>query len=157
MEEVLQDVFLPNWRELPRQGDISCGLPIVAVHVGRHGWIHALRNKLPAKDKENRSTRGAVFLASQAIPLFPCFSVHGKLRTTGFLRLDRDDWFAWPIWSEPISLNMLRSLLAQPLDHNLKRRGVDAAYRCLIAHTGGAKSNYRVFGNAVEHSLESHQ
>jgi hypothetical protein len=124
------------------------------------GWdpqtqrLHALRNKLPAIDKENRSTRGAVFLASQAIPLFPCFSVRGKLRTTGFLRRDREDWFAWPIWSEPISLITLQSLLAQPLDHNLKRRGINAAYRCLVAHTGGGKSNYRVFGNAVEHPLE---
>jgi hypothetical protein len=124
------------------------------------GWdpqtqrLHALRNKLPAIDDEKRSTVGAVFLASQAIPLFPCFSVRGKLRTTGFLRLDREDWFVWPIWSGPISLITLRSLLAQPIDHNLKRRGIDSAYRCLISHTGGGKSNYRVFGNAVEHPLD---
>ncbi|MGH8573929.1 MAG: type I-G CRISPR-associated protein, Cas3-extension family, partial [Gammaproteobacteria bacterium] len=44
------------------------------------GWdpgtqrLHALRNKLPEKDKANRSVRGAVFLATQALPLFPCFA-----------------------------------------------------------------------------------
>jgi CRISPR-associated protein Csb1 len=42
MEEVLQEAFLPNWRELPRDGDTICGLPLVAVHVGKHGWITSL-------------------------------------------------------------------------------------------------------------------
>lgn len=124
------------------------------------GWdpqtqrLHALRNKLPAKDKKKRSVRGALFLASESLPLFPCFAARGKLRTTGFLRLHGEDWFAWPIWCEPISVNTLQSLLAQPLEHNLKRRGVKVAYRCLRAHTGGSDSNYRVFGNAEEHPLD---
>lgn len=124
------------------------------------GWdpqtqrLHALRNKLPEQDKQNRSVQGAVFLASQAVPLFPCFAAHGKLRTTGFHRLDGEDWFAWPIWCEPISLTTLQSLLAQPLNYNLRRRGVKVAYRCRRAHTGGADGNYRVFGNAEEHPLD---
>jgi CRISPR-associated protein Csb1 len=42
MEEVLQDAFLPNWRELPTDAETPCGLPIVAVHVNRHGWITSL-------------------------------------------------------------------------------------------------------------------
>lgn len=41
MEEVLQDAFLPNWREMP-EADTACGLPIVAVHVAGHGWITSL-------------------------------------------------------------------------------------------------------------------
>ena len=123
------------------------------------GWdpqtqrLHALRNKIPEKDKQRRSVRGAVFLASQALPLFPSFSVRGKLRTTGFQRLDGDDWFAWPIWCEPVSISTLRSLLTQPLDSSWKRRGVNVAYRCPRAHTGGSDSNYRVFGNAEEFLL----
>lgn len=124
------------------------------------GWdpqtqrLHALRNKLPEKDKKRRSVRGAVFLASQALPLFPCFAARAKLLTTGFHTLDGEDWFAWPIWCEPLSLNTLQSLLAQPLDPDLKRRGVKVVYRCLRAHTGGSDSNYRVFGNAEEHPLD---
>ncbi len=64
------------------------------------GWdpqvqrLHALRGKLPEKDKENRSVRVAIFLASQALPLFPCFAVGGRLRTTGFYRDGEDDWFS---------------------------------------------------------------
>jgi CRISPR-associated protein Csb1 len=43
MEEVLQDAFLPNWRELPTDGiDPTCDLPVVAVHVQDHGWVTSL-------------------------------------------------------------------------------------------------------------------
>lgn len=43
MEEVLQEAFLPNWRELPQKGaDPPCGLPVIAVHVPNHGWITSL-------------------------------------------------------------------------------------------------------------------
>lgn len=41
MEELLQDAFLPDWRELPKEpkkGE-SCELPVVAVHVEGHGWV----------------------------------------------------------------------------------------------------------------------
>lgn len=120
------------------------------------GWdpqaqrLHALRGKLPEKDKANRSVRAAVFLASQALPLFPCFAVAGKLRTTGFHHHDGDDWFAWPIWSKPISLDTLRSLLAQPFSSELKERGVEVVYRCRSTHTGGAEGNYQVFSHPEE-------
>lgn len=120
------------------------------------GWdpqtqrLHALRHKLPEQDKQNRSVRGAVFLASQALPLFPCFAVNRKLRTTGFHHDGGEDWFAWPVWREPISLDTLRCLLACPLNRDLERRGVAVVYRCRIVHTGGSKSNYRIFGSAEE-------
>lgn len=120
------------------------------------GWdpqaqrLHALRGKLPEKDKANRSVRAAVFLASLALPLFPCFAVGGRLRTTGFHHYDGDDWFAWPIWSKPISLDTLRSLLAHPFDGDLRVRGVTAVYRCRCAHTGGAEGNYQVFSHPEE-------
>jgi CRISPR-associated protein Csb1 len=43
MEEVLQDAFLPNWRELKTDGDDPpCALPIIAVQVEKHGWITSL-------------------------------------------------------------------------------------------------------------------
>jgi hypothetical protein len=120
------------------------------------GWdpqaqrLHALRGKLPEKDKDGRSVRMAVFLASLALPMFPCFSVGGRLRTTGFHRHDDDNWFAWPIWRDPISLNALRSLLAHPFNRDLKQRGVDVIYRCRAAHTGGAEGNYQVLSQPEE-------
>lgn len=45
MEELLQDAFLPNWRELPQaewEAPQKCDLPIIAVHVPNHGWITSL-------------------------------------------------------------------------------------------------------------------
>lgn len=120
------------------------------------GWdpqaqrLHALRGKLPEKDKANRSVRAAVFLASQALPLFPCFAVGGRLRTTGFHHHDGDYWFAWPIWSQSISLDTLRSLLAQPFDRNLRARGVEVVFHGRCAHTGGSEGNYQVFSHSEE-------
>jgi CRISPR-associated protein Csb1 len=45
MEELLLEAFLPNWRELPDEEwkqTQSCALPIIAVHVPKHGWITSL-------------------------------------------------------------------------------------------------------------------
>lgn len=127
------------------------------------GWdpqtqrLHALRHRVPEQDKENRSIRGAVFLASQALPLFPCFAVRSRLRTTGFHRDDGDDWFTWPIWREPISVETLRSLLALPLTRDLKRRGIEVIYRCRRVRTGGSEGNYQVFSNVEEYSFPTRQ
>lgn len=120
------------------------------------GWdpnvqrLHALRNKAPTSDNKRRSVRAAVFLATQALPLFPCFAVGGRLRTTGFHRHEDDDWFAWPIWRDPISLDILRSLLAHPFSADLRGRGVEVAYRCRQTHTGGSEGNYQVFSHPEE-------
>jgi hypothetical protein len=120
------------------------------------GWdphtqrLHALRHKLPEKDKSNRSVRVAVFLATQALPLFPSFARGRALFTTGFHRDDGEDWFCWPIWRDPISLDTLRSLLTHPFTGDLKRRGVDVVYRCRRVRTGGAEGNYQVFSHASE-------
>lgn len=120
------------------------------------GWdpdtqrLHALRHKLPEKDRENRSVRAAVFLATQALPLFPCFAVGGNLYTTGFHRDDGEDWFSWPIWRDPISLDTLRSLLVYPFTADLQRRGIELVYRCRRVRTGGAEGNYQVFSHAQQ-------
>ena len=120
------------------------------------GWdpqgqrLHALRSKAPTNDKARRSVRAAVFLGSLALPLMPCFAVGNRLHTTGFHRDDNDDWFAWPIWREPISLATLRSLLSHPFNRTLKHRGVHVMYRCRVAHTGGSQGNFQVFGHPEE-------
>lgn len=122
------------------------------------GWdpqtqrLHALRNKLPEKDKSNRSVRAAVFLAIQSLRLFPCFVRGGKLHTTGFYRDGNEDWFSWPIWRVPVSLDTLRSLLVHPFSADLKKRGIYVIYRCRRIRTGGAEGNYQVFSHASERS-----
>ena len=45
MEELIQEAFLPNWRELPHDAwtkPLPCELPIIAVHIPNHGWITSL-------------------------------------------------------------------------------------------------------------------
>lgn len=44
MEEELLDAFLPNWRELnPDDGKpVFCDLPLLALYVGKHGWVTSL-------------------------------------------------------------------------------------------------------------------
>jgi hypothetical protein len=140
--DAIEEALIGPWKY--RDGDHSLGWDPNAQR------LHALRGKLPEKDKENRSVRAAVFLASQALPLFPCFSVRRRLRTTGFHEFDDDDWFAWPVWSDPISPDTLRSLLAQPLSSDLRERGVDVVYRCRRSHTGGSEGNYQVLSHPEE-------
>jgi len=123
------------------------------------GWdpqtqrLHSLRWKAPTNDTEGRSVRAAVFLASLALPVFPCFAAGNGLRTTGFHRHANRDWFAWPIWQEPISLDTLRSLLCHPFNGDLKQRGVHVVYRSRVAHTGGSQGNYQVFSHSEERRL----
>lgn len=120
------------------------------------GWdpnsqrLHALRNKAPTNDGRKRSVSGAVFLATQALPLFPCFARAGKAQTLGFDYDANGDWFSWPIWSTLISLATLRSLLAQPFTADLKRRGVELIYRSRRVRTGGAEGNYQIFSSAEQ-------
>jgi hypothetical protein len=141
-EDAVREALLGPWRYNDQQHSL--------------GWdpqtqrLHALRNKLPEKDKSNRSVRGAVFLAAQALPLFPCFARNGKLYTTSFYRDGDEDWFSWPIWCDPLSVDGLRSLLAQPFAADLRKRGVQIVYRCRRSRTGGAEGNYQVFSYASE-------
>jgi CRISPR-associated protein Csb1 len=73
MEEVLQDAFLPNWRELETDSDDpQCPLPIIAVHVENHGWItsltapHRIHDAI-LRDSERNGTRFRDSDISQAI------------------------------------------------------------------------------------------
>lgn len=122
------------------------------------GWdpqtqrLHALRNMLPSDDKTNRSVKGAVFLASQALPLFQSFAVNGKIRTTCFRSENGSDYFVWPIWADPISTNAVRSLLAQRIRKEMRKAGVAVAYKSCRVPTGGAKGDYQIFSNPVEYA-----
>jgi len=143
VEEMIKEALFGPWQY--RDDDHSLGWDPQGQR------LHALRNKAPTNDPKNRSVSTAIFLATQALPLFPCFVVHGQLRTTGFQREDDEDWFVWPIWRELISLNTLRSLCAQPPNIDLKRRGVEVVYRCRRTRTGGAEGNYQIFSSAEEY------
>jgi hypothetical protein len=110
------------------------------------GWdpsaerLHALRARSPTKEPSEGVT-AAVWLAFEALPLFPCFLSGGRLATTGFhtrgaTRKDRTTSLTWPVWERPVPLDTVRSLLSlpelseeRPPAKGLGARGVGAAFR----------------------------
>jgi hypothetical protein len=80
--------------------------------------LHALQAEKPKKGK-NVGVTGAVGLAVEALPLFPCFLCGGRLATTGFhirgaTRQNRVKALTWPVWTSPLPLATVRSLLSLP-------------------------------------------
>lgn len=101
---------------------------------------YALRWHNPSGDKDKHAPKtmlGANALALEALVLFPTAPRPGGLTTTGFSRIDRKEFFTWPIWEQPVSPETLRSLLSLPEIHEekpprrtLSARGIVEIYRC---------------------------
>lgn len=103
------------------------------------GWdpnterLYALRHRAPTAEKPS-CIAGAVILAFWALPLFPALSENGKASTIGFSRDNGETFFSWPIFSTPVDLDELRSLLHAgdgtwlAKDGKL-RPGIEACYR----------------------------
>lgn len=97
---------------------------------------YALRWNEPSGDPI-RTVRGANALAIQGLPLFPTQPQGGTLGTTGFTRITRKGtFFSWPIWEDPIPLDVVRSLLAlrelqkdSPTRQDLRALGVIEVFR----------------------------
>lgn len=103
-------------------------------NVNALGWdpaakrLHALRHRAPSSDVFH-CVRAAVWLAVEALPLYPTAAVSGRLQTTGFTST-RPVVFTWPIWKPPIGLDVLRTLITtSDSTSSLLRRGVTAVYR----------------------------
>jgi hypothetical protein len=105
------------------------------------GWdptterLHALRGKSPTKEP-SQGVAGAVWLAFEALPLFPCFLSRGRPATRGFSRTEGATVFSWPLWEEPTTLATVGSLLGleeltceRPPLAELRARGVAAVFR----------------------------
>lgn len=94
------------------------------------------------------SVRGAVWLAFEAMPLFPCVATGTRLATTAFSATG--DAFTWPVWTCPISLLTLRSLLVSadllgeaPLTPRLRARGIAAVFRCRRNTDANGRGQFR--------------
>ncbi|HQR08946.1 MAG TPA: type I-U CRISPR-associated helicase/endonuclease Cas3 [Gemmatales bacterium] len=57
------------------------------------------------------SEHGANILAANALPTFPVAPRLGNVRTTGFSKLNLGKALTWPLWSKPLSIASIRSLL----------------------------------------------
>ncbi len=100
---------------------------------------YALRWDAPAKDSTKDkfgSVWGGNRLAIEALPLFPTQPRQHKLETTGFSKRDGAIELSWPVWSVPIDLSVVRSLLPlaqlqkeQPDREFLIRMGIVEVFR----------------------------
>jgi hypothetical protein len=127
--ERIQSVFLGPWRYADDQHSL--------------GWdptnepVHALGAYDPSGAGKQTSVRELVYLAAEALCLFPVFARSRRLQTTGFhLDESRQPWFHWPIWRPELSIRSVRSLLQlRELTHptenelELRTRGIHAIYR----------------------------
>ena len=112
------------------------------------GWdptterMYALRHRAPTSEQPV-CVRAAVWFAVEALPLFPTVVARGRLKTAAFTRQDGVARFVWPIWTKPITLDSLRTLLVTSellarSDHwgLLGRRGVVAIYESVRSEFG---------------------
>ncbi|NCC41784.1 MAG: hypothetical protein EOM21_20700 [Gammaproteobacteria bacterium] len=85
-----------------------------------------------------RTMRGANVLALEGLSLLPVQPGRDDAQTTGFSRrARRREFFTWPIWEGPVSVDVVRSLVAlpelgeaSPPREKLKARGIAEVYRC---------------------------
>lgn len=97
---------------------------------------YALRWRQPSGDP-TRTVRGANRLAIEALPLFPTVPIGKRVETTGFTQRKKQGvLWTWPIWTTPLSLDVVRSLLTLPeLGENVPDRkrltplGIAEVYR----------------------------
>jgi hypothetical protein len=98
---------------------------------------YALRWDNPSGDSI-KTVRGANRLAIEALPLLPAVPVGKRAETTGFTQeRGRGVLWTWPIWHPPLSLDVVRSLLAlreiqreTPDRGLLSRMGISEVFRC---------------------------
>lgn len=118
------------------------------------GWdpvteaLHALSAIAPTVAGP-RSVRAAVWLAAEALPLFPCFAITGRrLHTRGFNRTT--DEFSWPLWYDRgCTIDALRSILALPLSDDqppfalLQAYGIERVYRSSRSRDDHGRGQFR--------------
>ncbi len=97
---------------------------------------YALRANDPASDQKRVTMRGANRLAIEAFPFFPVVTSTGRATTTGFRRTSDGLEISWPIWTDSLGMDEIRSLLCisdlsndQPNLFSMSSRGVVQVYR----------------------------
>ena len=97
------------------------------LQADRH---HAYSAADPNDHKANpKSTNaGAESLAILGLSCFPCHSHDGNTRTRGFQRVSRLKYFSWPLWTVPITPQVVSSLLSHVSAPTLDIEGPETMY-----------------------------
>jgi hypothetical protein len=65
----------------------------------------------PRELKKERGVTAGVWLASESLPLFPCFiNESGRLAVRGWI----NHQFRWPVWDVPVTLAGVQALIRNP-------------------------------------------
>jgi hypothetical protein len=109
-----------------------------------------------------RSTRAAVWLAVEALPLFPSLPVGRRLRTRGFDI--RSTAFRWAVWEESLSLNAVRTIVGsrdanemRPVVGRLRRLGIRAVMESARVTIGQGYGQFRPAVRVREQESENTQ
>lgn len=158
-----QQSFLGGLREI--LGEVSADAPgifreailgpwVYQTELHSLGWdpnterLHALRSRAPTSEKPS-CVAGAVLLALWALPLFPAVSGQGRAYTTGFTRKFGAQYFSWPVFTTPIDILELTSVLQVGEEgwsaKGSHRPGINAIFRARRSEFG---QGYAVFRNA---------
>ncbi|MEX0776836.1 MAG: hypothetical protein WD042_14120 [Phycisphaeraceae bacterium] len=128
-DDNLESALADSWKH----EDENCALRWDPAE--HHGYAHQWTN--PSKER-TVSVRGGNWLALAAMSLLTTISECCEVGTIAFGRPDgKRQCLTWPIWTRPVSLNVVRSLLtlsalhqANPKTTDLERLGIGAIYRC---------------------------
>lgn len=97
------------------------------------GWdpagerLHALRHRAPTAEKAT-CIPGAIWLAAQALPWFPCLSEEGRECTLGYTRDRRQRSLHWPVFTDALDADTLRLLISSGQWTQGRSRGLAARY-----------------------------
>ncbi|HEY6643097.1 type I-G CRISPR-associated protein, Cas3-extension family [Povalibacter sp.] len=101
------------------------------------GWdpnterLYALRSRAPTSEKPS-CVAGAVLLSLWAMPLMPSLCQEGRAHTVGFYRRQKTQMYSWPVFSSPIALGDLKTLLQVGhrgwISSGRKRSGIEAVF-----------------------------
>ena len=92
---------------------------------------HAYQAESPTKQKP-KGVMLAIWLAFEALPLFPTMAVSRRLATCSFVHKARTQHMIWPVWQCPITLCAIQSILTQLSRMNesldLRQLGITGIY-----------------------------
>lgn len=143
-EDLFKEALFGPWKYADKQSPFGWD--------GSTEGIHALQAQSPT-ESGSRSVRAAVWLAFEALALYPTVAV-GRRIYTGGMDFDQSA-FSWPIWKPAISIDTVQSLVNSPLLIEpdpplaiLRKMGVAEVFRSRRTKTGGSSGNYRIFWQA---------